>query len=315
MDVPADFPSTLPEFEERFGTEEQCRDFLAGLRWPDGFVCPSCGSRAAFRLNVRDLWECLSCRHQTSVTAGTIFHGTRKPLVMWFRAMFHVCVDKSGLSATMLKKLMGFRSDQTAWAWLHKLRKVMVRPSRPKLEGKVEVDETFVGGVDEGAHGRGTEKPLVAAAVERVDVAGARRPALGRVRLAVIEDATQVSTTSFAAANVTTGSMVLTDGLASYAELAEAGFVHRPRVIGKNRKNASKLLPGVHRIASLLKRWLLGTHQGAVRPRYLQAYLHEFEFRFNRRKSRHRGKLVFRLAELAVAAPPHPYREIIGAGA
>ena len=312
--VPEDFPRTLPEFERRIATEARCREFLAKLRWPDGFVCPTCQSRAGYKLNARDLFECPDCGHQTSVTAGTVFHGTRKPLRLWFKAMFLLSASKAGLSATSLRRLLGFKSDQTAWVWLHKLRKAMVRPDRPKLEGKVELDEAYVGGVVEGVSGRATPNPVVLAAVERLDGPASRRPALGRLRLEVAEDCTEVSTTTFAAANVVAGSIVLTDGMTSYGELGQVGYDHRPRRVGKP-KRASKLLPGVHRIFSLVKRWLLSTHQGAVSPGHLQAYLDEFVFRFNRRKSSHPGKLVYRLLELAVATKPYPFNSIVAATA
>jgi transposase-like protein/ribosomal protein L37AE/L43A len=315
MEIPEDFPKTLPEFEARFGTEVQCRDFLAELRWPQGFVCPKCGGRDAWR-NARGLFEC-ECGHQTSVTAGTIFHGTRKPLRLWFKAMFLMLAPKNGLSAVTLMRLMGF-TYETAWTWLHKLRTAMVRPDRTKLHGTVEVDESYVGGVEEGVHGRGTSNPIAACAVERLDVptevgappARATPTVLGRVRLEVIEDATQVSLTTFTNDNVEAGSTILTDGLSSYTELSEVGFVHEPHVIGEP-KNAPKVLPGVHRIFSLAKRWLLGTHQGAVSPKHLPAYLHEYEFRFNRRRSSARAKLFHRLVEIAVVTAPKTYRDIV----
>lgn len=316
MQIPEDFPKTMPEFEARFATEEQCRDFLEKLRWPEGFICPACGRRDGCRLQSRDLFEC-SCGHQTSLTAGTVFHGTRKPLRLWFKAMFLMISGKSGLSAVTLMRLMGV-AYQTAWTWLHKLRKAMVGPDRAKLHGKVEVDESYIGGVDKGARGRGTSKPIIACAVERLDVptppgeAPARVPptVLGRVRLAVIEDTTQVSLTTFTTQNVEIGSEILTDGLASYRELAEIGFCHVPHV-AEYPKQATKLLPGVHRIFALVKRWLLSTHQGAVSAKHLQAYLDEYVFRFNRRRSSSRAKLFHRLAEFAVVTAPCSFRSIV----
>jgi transposase-like protein len=318
MEIPEDFPKTLPEFEARFGTEQQCRGFLEKLRWPDGFVCPRCKRKDAWWWNSRGLHEC-ECGLQTSVTAGTVFHGSHKPLQLWFKAMFFMTVSKSGLAATTLMRLMGF-TYQTAWTWLHKLRKAMVRPDRPKLEGKVEMDESYFGGVDEGSHGRGTSRPLVACAVERLQAATepgeapSRAPptVLGRVRLEVVEDASQVSTTTFACNNVKAGSVIVTDGLSSYDELAEMGFVHEKHVIGGNPKKAVKVLPGVHRIFALAQRWLLGTHQGAVSTKHLQTYLAEYEFRFNRRRSSSRAKLFHRLAEIAVTIAPATYRGIVG---
>jgi transposase-like protein len=267
-------------------------------------------------LKSRPLYEC-PCGHQTSVTAGTVFHGTHKPLRWWFMAMFQMVVSKSGLSAVTLMRLMGFNYE-TAWTWLHKLRRAMVRPGRPKLEGLVEIDESYIGGVQEGSHGRGTSNPSAACAVERLaaptEAGGppARVPptVLGRVRLEVLEDLTQVSLTTFAANNVKTGSTIATDGLSGYNELTAVGFKHSVHVIG-DPKNAAELLPGVHRIFSLLKRWLLSTHQGAVSRKHLPAYLEEYEFRFNRRRSSNRAKLFHRLLEIGVAIPPTTYRAIV----
>lgn len=316
MVIPDDFPKTLPEFEEQLGTEEQCQEFLEKLRWPSGFACPACHRGDQCWINSRGLHEC-RCGHQTSVTAGTIFHGTHKPLALWFKAMFLLVAPKCGLSAVTLMRLMGF-TYQTAWTWLHKLRMAMVRPDRPMLEGNVEIDESFVGGVEEGSHGRGTSNPLVACAVERLDTPTepgpppARVPptVLGRARLEVIEDASQASLTTFAVNNVKQGSAILTDGLSGYDEIPTMGFDHLRYVIG-DPKNAPKFLPGVHRIFSLAKRWLLSTHQGAVSPKHLPAYLHEYEFRFNRRRSSSRGKLFHRLAEIAVAIAPTTYRDLV----
>jgi transposase-like protein len=317
MVIPEDFPKTLPDFEARFATEEQCRDFLAKLRWPGGFECARCHGRDAWR-NSRGLFEC-SCGHQTSVTAGTVFHGTRKPLRLWFKAMFLMVASKSGVSAVTLMRLLGLRYE-TAWVWLHKLRKAMVRPDREKLQGKVEVDESYVGGVKPGARGRATSNPIAACAVEVLEAPTAAGPAparapptvLGRVRLEVIEDVTQVSLTTFVCNNVEAKSIVVTDGFSSYRELGEVGFEHEPHVLAKP-KDAPEELPGVHRVFALVKRWLLGTHQGAVAPKHLQAYLDEYTFRFNRRRSSDRAKLFHRLAEIAVVTAPTTYRTLLGA--
>ena len=314
FEIPADFPKTAFEFESRFSTEESCAEFLTGLRWPDGFVCPRCGSKVHWKLLCRRLIECAECGHQSSLTAGTLFHGSRKPLKQWFRAMFLMVTQKLGLSAKNFQRHMGLSSYQTAWLWLHKLRRAMVRPDRPKLEGTVEVDEAYVGGVEEGSHGRGSSNPLVAVAVEIIDDPEERKSKkakLGRVRLEVIEDGTEVSLTSFVAQNVSPGATIHTDGSTSYNELDEIGFEHERHVIGKNRKRAVQLLPGVHRIISLVKRWLLGTHQGAVSVKHLPWYLQEYTFRFNRRLSSHPGKLVHRLAEQLMYTSPISCKSIV----
>jgi transposase-like protein len=314
FEIPEDFPKSAFEFESRFGTEQACAEFLAKLRWPNGFLCPRCASAAHWSLSRRGLIECADCGHQTSLTAGTVFHGSRKPLRLWFRAMFLMASQKLGLSAKNFQRQMGLPSYQTAWTWLHKLRRAMVRFDRPKLEGTVEVDDAYVGGVEEGSHGRGSSNPIVAVAVEVIADADERkrkRARLGRVRLEVVEDVTQVSLTTFIAQNVSGDANVRTDGLSSYDELGEVGYAHEKRVIGKDPRRASTKLPGVHRIISLVKRWLLGTHQGAVSEKHLPWYLQEYTFRFNRRLSSHCGKLFHRLAEQLMHTTPTTYRALV----
>jgi transposase-like protein len=225
---------------------------------------------------------------------------------MWFRAMWWVTSQKNGASAMGLQHALGLGSYQTAWTWLHKLRRAMVRPGRDRLSGRVELDETYVGGQESGAIGRKTEdKALVLIAVEREG----RR--LGRTRMRVIEDFSADTICAFARDSIEPGSVIRTDGLNSYLALAKSGYVHDRVVERKHTETASELLPGVHRIASLLKRWLLETHQGAVRQQHLEYYLDEFTFRFNRRASRYRGKLFYRLVQQAVAVEPTSYREIV----
>ena len=298
-----DYPKTLADLESRFSTEVACAEYLARLRWPEGFVCPGCAGREAWRTE-RLLWHCGQCGRQVSVTAGTVFQGTRKPLVMWFRAMWWVTSQKNGASAKGLQQILGLGSYQTAWTWLHKLRRAMVRPGRDALSGVVEVDETFVGGPEEH-RGRGAEKKsLVIIAVEK------RGRALGRVRMAVIPNASAETLCGFVTGCVALGSTVRTDGWPSYGPLQDRRFVHE-RVVQRNNPLAPhQLLPGVHLIASLLKRGLLGTHQGAVSPEHLPYYLDEFTFRFNRRTSKARGLLFYRLLQQAVAIEPTTYKEL-----
>lgn len=299
-----DYPRTLMEFESRFSSEDACVDYLVQMRWPEGFVCPSCDGRKAWRTG-RMLFHCAQCGHQVSVTAGTIFQGTRKPLQMWFRAMWWVTSQKNGASAKGLQQSLGLGSYQTAWAWLHKLRRAMVRPGRDQLSGLVEVDETYVGGPEE-RRGRGAEdKTLVAIAVER------NGRALGRTRMAVVSNASRDQLCGFVEGCVATGSTVRTDGWQGYRALKNRDYVHDRVLQQSSSQEPSELLPGVHRVASLLKRWLLGTHQGAVSRAHLPYYLDEFTFRFNRRKSRARGKLFARLVEQALAVEPAPYRTLI----
>jgi transposase-like protein len=300
-----DYPRTVAEFEARFSTEEGCRDYLFRLRWPDGFRCPLCGTAKAVVVR-STLFQCTGCRHQTSVTAGTVFQDTRKPLTMWFRAMWYVTSQKNGASALGVKRVLGLGSYQTAWAWLHKLRRAMVRPGRERLSGWIEVDETYLGGLEEGVAGRETErKALIVIAAE------ADGPGIGRVRMRMIPDASAASLHLFVEDSIETGSTLHTDGWQGYAGLEKKGYQREVTVLRGRRKDASKLLPRVHRVVSLLKRWFLGTHQGAVSHEHLPHYLDEFTFRFNRRKSKSRGKLFFRLVQQAVSTAPTTYETMV----
>jgi transposase-like protein len=302
-----DYPGTWAEFVERFSNDAACVAFLERLRWPDGFVCPRCGGRHGWR-RAEGRWLCADCRRETSATAGTIFDGTRTPLGQWFAAAWYVCGTKNGASALGLQQLLGLGSYETAWTWLHKLRRAMVVPERDLLSGDVEVDETFVGGAEPGLSGgraRG-KKALVVIGVE-CDGAGS-----GRVRLARIPDASSRSLHGFVKANIEPGAVLITDAWRGYASIEQAGYVHKPVSVRASTEDAAELLPRVHRVASLLKRWLLGTHQGAVRPAHLDYYLDEFTFRYNRRASRSRGLLFYRLIQQAVRTAPQPRRALVG---
>ena len=301
-----EYPRTLAELETRFGTEQACRDYLLKLRWPEGFVCPRCRGRSAWTTN-RNLQVCAGCQYQASLTARTIFQDTRKPLTMWFRAIWWVTAQKNGASALGLQRILGLGSYFTAWTWLHKLRRAMVRPGRDRLHGRVEVDETYIGGLEEGVRGRQTEtKALVAVACEEDG------RAIGRIRLRRIRDASAASLEAFVAEAIEPGSVVHTDGWEGYASLEMKGYTHPVTVLKRSQRSASELLPRVHLVVSLLKRWLVGTHQGAVSLQHLDYYLDEFTFRFNRRKSRSRGKLFYRLLQQAVAVEPAPYKAVVG---
>ncbi len=244
-----------------------------------------------------NLWLCADCRHQASVTAGTIFQDSHLPLTTWFRAMWFVTSQKNGVSALGLQRVLGLGSYKTAWALLHKLRRAMVRPGRDRLRGLVEVDETYWGGKETGVAGRLTHnKALIIVAAEE-DGQG-----IGRVRLRHIPDFNRQTLHGFIAESVEPGSTVRTDGLNAYRELE--GYVHDRQV--QRKTGDEHLLPRVHRVVSLLKRWLLGTHQGAIGHEHLDDYLNEFTFRFNRRKSASRGKLFYRLTQQAVQVEPAP---------
>jgi transposase-like protein len=294
------------ELEAWFPDELACLDYLARLRWPGGFVCPRCAATEAWQLS-RGLWRCACCRRETSVTAGTVFAATRLPLETWFAAVWYVTNQKLGVSALGLQRVLGLGSYETAWAMLHKLRRAMVRPGRDKLAGVVEVDESYVGGVATGKRGRGAAKKAIATiAVEQ------RGRGMGRVRLARIPDITAASLEGFVEDAVEPGTVVYTDGYRGYASLGAGGYIHVPTAISDTGDPARVVMPRVHLVASLLKRWLLGTHQGAVRPQHLDYYMDEFAVRFNRRGSNHRGLLFYRLLEQAVQIEHVPLTAIVG---
>jgi transposase-like protein len=300
-----DFPQDLLEFEARFSTEAACREYLFQLRWPDGFRCPRCGGRKTWPL-AGVLLQCSGCNYQSSVTAGTIFQDTRKPLTVWFRAVWWVTTQKNGASAMGLQRVLGLKSYKTAWTWLHKLRRAMVRPDRDRLTGRVEVDETYLGGLEAGVRGRQTEaKALIVVAAQEDG------PGIGRIRMRRITDASAESLVPFVRDSVEAGSVVHTDGWLGYLPLEGKGYDHQITFLKGKKKTPSELMPRVHRVISLLKRWLMGTHQGSVSLEHLDYYLDEFTFRFNRRKSRSRGKLFFRLLQQAVAIDPVPYKSMV----
>jgi len=302
--VVEEYPRNLMELEANFATEETCRAYLARLRWPTGFRCPRCGSEKAWP--VRSLWECAACGCQTSVTAGTIFQDTRIPLRVWFRAMWWVTTQKNGASALGLQRVLGLKKYKAAWTMLHKLRRAMVRPGRDLLTGRVEVDECYVGGLEEGLPGRlNLEKALVVIAAQE-DGLG-----IGRIRMRQIPDASAESLMPFVHDTVASGSVIHTDGWLGYLPLERKGYEHEVTFLKGKKKTPSELMPRVHRVISLLKRWLIGTHQGAVSHKHLDYYLDEFTFRFNRRRSKSRGKLFFRLAQQAVAVDPVTYSRIV----
>lgn len=297
-----DYPRTALELEHRFSDEEACRHYLFALRWPDGFVCPRCRGRQAWEME-RGLWLCRSCRHQASVTAGTIFHRSHQPLTTWFRVMWQVTSQKNGVSATSLHRSLGLGGYQTAWTMLQKLRRAMVRPGRDRLHGAVDVDDAYWGGEETGVVGRLTrEKTIIIVAAEH-DGAG-----IGRIRLGRIDDLTKATLHGFISQAVEPGSTVATDGLPAYLNLS--GYTH-DRQVQRRVGDGEHLLPRVHRVISLLKRWLLGTHQGAVGEAHLEYYLDEFAFRFNRRRSKSCGKLFYRLAQQSMQVEPTPYRRLI----
>jgi transposase-like protein len=297
-----DYPRTLLELERRFSSEEACIEYLAALRWPAGWACPRCAGVDAWSIR-RARWLCDHCRYEMSVTAGTIFQDTHLPLTLWFRAMWQITSQKNGISALGLQRVLGLGSYKTAWAMLHKLRRAMVRPGRDPLAGVVEVDEAYWGGEETGATGRQTEmKTRIIVAAEE-DGNG-----IGRIRLRTIPDVSKASLHGFIRQVVAPGSTVRTDGWPAYRGLA--GYLH-DRQVQSHQAEEEHLLPRAHRVISLLKRWLLGTHQGVVSPEHLDDYLDEFTFRFNRRSAKCRGKLFYRLAQQAMQTDPVPFATLV----
>lgn len=306
-----DYPRNWNEFLDQFSSEETCLSYLEKLRWPGGFVCPSCGTLAEPYRASRTRLMCRHCQHQASVTAGTIFDKTRTPLRVWFAAAWYLTNQKQGVNALGLQRVLGLGSYQTAWTILHRFRRAMVRPGREKLKGQVEVDETFLAITDRqqpaSPQGRksNTSKVLVVMAVEILQPKG-----FGRIRLRRIDRDSDAYVIPFVQDVVEGGSLVCTDGSAAYRSLESLGYEHR-RIVMKGSDTAAHVsMPGVHRVAALIKRWILGTHHGSVQPNQLDFYLDEFVFRFNRRTSGSRGLLFYRLLQQAVITEAITYRDI-----
>jgi transposase-like protein len=299
-----EYPMDLMEFEKKFSTEEQCQEYLFKLRWENGYRCPRCQCDEAWRVS-EVKYKCHNCGYQTSVIAGTIFQDTHKPLTVWFRAIWYITSQKNGTSALGLQRILGLGSYRTAWVWLHKLRRAMIRPGRDKLHGVVEVDEGYIGAPGKGGkRGRGAEnKALVAVAVE------INNKKIGRIRMSVIDSASSENLHGFVESVVESGSTIVTDGWRGYNGLSSKGYSHE--IMKKNLEDVESLLPHVHTVISLLKRWLLGTLQGSCSKEHMDYYLDEYSFRFNRRKSKSRGMLFYRLLQNAVQLQPTPYDDII----
>ena len=309
--LPSDLPDDLPSFLERFGTDEQCRAYLFQARWPEGFRCSACGHERAWAHKARLIDECAACGKQHSLLAGTIFEQTKTGLSRWFLAIYLVTSSKGGISAMELKRQMGFGSYQTAWSWLHKIRKAMVRPERPPLSARVEADETYIGAPRPGKPGRGAAgKVKVAGAVETGRGQGRGRR-LGRLRLAVVAMLRPAASAAFSAATsrdprpwrpmagrATAGSRLPATPM-SRSTSAPAGAMRR-----------CACRP-IHLVFGLAKRWLLGTHHGAVSAKHLPAYLDEFVFRFNRRTAKSLSHRFARVIEHAVQIQPTPYRALV----
>jgi len=299
-----DFPKNQMEFDKRFLTEQNCLDYLIKIRWPNDFICPKCQSVDYWSLS-RNRYFCQKCHKEVTPISGTIFHKSTKPLTIWFRALWWMVAQKNGVSAKGLQKILGLGSYQTAWTWLHKFRRLMIIPGREMLKGTVEIDETFVGGKKPGKRGRGAEgKSIVIVGVE------IKEKATGRIRLSLIPDASKKSLHGFINNNIEKGTTIITDDWNGYRNIYKKGYQH----IVENKKvkdGDEEILPNVHRVASLLKRWLLGTHQSYLNKNKLEYYLDEYTFRYNRRTSNSRGLLFYRLIEQAVVHNPVTFKEIV----
>ena len=309
-----DYPTTWVQFLDWFHSEQACRDYLEKLRWPDGLICPKCEASAQVERNSRGRLICPSCRHQTTATAGTIFDKTRTELRVWFTAIWTITSQKHGISALGLQRVLGLGSYETAWTMLHRLRRAMVRPDRDLLHGEVEVDETYLALTDRitpiVAAGRksNTTKVLVVIAVEMLQPKG-----FGRIRIRQITHGDHEHLMLFVRESIRPGAVIHSDGSPAYRKLDDIGYGHRRTVHLGSDTPAHESMPGVHRVASLLQRWMMGTHHGAVQPGQLDYYLDEFVFRFNRRNSRSRGLLFYRLLQQAVMTKPVIYEKIIAA--
>ena len=302
-----DFPRSLLEFQRHFPDDAACAIYLAAARWPEGFVCPDCGGTRACLLTAKaHTYQCSACHKQTSVTAGTVMHGSKLSLTVWFWAAYLMATHSNGISARQLWRQLGLGSYKSAWLLAAKLRRAMVDPERHLLSGLVEVDETQISyrtkdDPPAGGGGRSGEGKLQVAAAVEIQGKGP-----GRIRLAAIKDASATSLRTFLKDSVASGTTIKTDGWSGY--LGAPGLTHEPHVVGNMA--AHIVLPWVHRIFSNLKTWALGVYHG-LRKQHLQAYLDEFVFRFNRRRTPH---AAFRtLLGIGTAIKPATYKMLIAA--
>ena len=294
-DLWREFPKTAPEFEARFGTEDDCRAYWSKARWGDTPACAECASTRLWTIRKGKWFECADCGHQTSLTSGTLLDRTRKPLKTWFRAIFEISTHRTGISAKDLQRIMGFGSYGTAWTWLHKLRSAMVRSQSEPLGPFVQIDEALVGGKG------GPHKQLVLVAAE----------ANGRVRLAHADNNDAGTLKQFADGQIAQDATVTSDGHAGYSAKSLGDRPHEAVVQTKAEKKEGDVVQACHWTISLLKRWLIATHAGAVAPKHLQAYLDEFAFRQNRRRTNGTARITARVIEQLVAHAPRTMRQII----
>lgn len=298
------YPKNLHEFDKLFSSDEACFQFLEHVRWSKGFRCQKCQGEKFWQL-APGLRRCQSCRAKNYVRAGSIFESSRLNLKTWFYAIWWVTAQKTGISALNLQKNIGLGSYESAWLLLHKIRNAMIHTDRSLLQGSVEVDEAFIGGVRSGKRGRGAEgKELIVIAAE---CSGEKR--VGRARIQRIPNATAEVLEVFILSTVAEGATIHTDGWPSYNGLTKLGYKHLPRPSAT--ADPDELLPRINIVTSLLKRWLLGTLHGRLDPKHMDHYFEEFVFRFNRRTSKARGLLFQRVIENSIRVNPAPYAEII----
>lgn len=289
-----------------FPNDEACLDYLDWVRWSEGFVCPHCGDVCSWKMK-GDIRRCQGCRRRVSTISGTIFANTRVPLTAWFETAWAMTTGKQGVSASEIHRTLDLGSYQTAWMMLHRYRQAMGTTGTALLRGDVEVDETFIGGYKPGTRGRGAAgKVEVAIAVELLDPKG-----YGRCRMRVIPDTRATTVKGFLQECVQTGSLIISDGHKSYPAATGDLYLHKPYPLKGSGTQAHMVLPGVHRLASLVKRWMLGTHQGYIQPDHAQAYLDEFVFRFNRRRSKQRGMLFYRLIQASLGVGATTYKDFV----
>ena len=289
------FPKTLPEFETRFPDEEACLTYWLELRWNGRPCCARCGSDRVWRLARRALFECADCRHQTSATSGTLLEGTRKPLKTWFRAVLEMTVRRNGVSAKDLQRIMGFGSYETAWTWLHKIRRGLLSEDREPLDAAIQLDESFTG--------KGLLQSMIFVGAE----VGAR------IRMAHAPNNDEKTMKAFVDHEIAETAKITTDGLATYNAKVLGKRKHEMVVQTPAERANDDALQSCHWAASLLKRWLMGTHHGAVTPKHLQAYLDEHCFRYNRRKTDGPARLAARALEGLVSGVPMTMRHLVDA--
>jgi transposase-like protein len=294
-------------FRERFGTEEACREALFRTRWREGLTCPACGHRGFCALGTRKVFQCNRCKKQLSLTAGTVFQDSKLPLTTWFTAIYQLTQAKGGISSIELARRLGVRQP-TAWLVKHKLMRAMAarEAGKPKLAGRVEVDDAYLGGERQGGkRGRGAagKTPIVAA----VETTAERRPK--RLRLTVVKGFRKREVEKPAKAAIEPGATVVSDGLSCRPAVGKAGCSHRPMATGAGKKAAGWTpFRWVNTTLGNIKTALVGTYHH-VSPKHAQSYLTSFAYRFNRRFRL--DSIVERLAWAAVHTAPQPYRVVV----